>query len=264
MSDIIVKKEKFYYTVKLNRPEKHNAFTPETISELTEFFKMADKDKFAGAIVLSGEGKSFCAGGDLEWMKSAVDHTLKENMADSKKLFEMYEAAANCTLPVIGYLHGSVFGGGVGLAAICDIAVAEFDTRFCFSEVKLGLVPAVISSFVLKKMNMNKAKELMLTGEVFEAPEAMAAGLIEFSGRELEAKAYVESVLNNIGKNGREATREVKRLISQLRFSDEKSTKEESIKVISERRVSAEGQEGIKSFLEKRKPAWAWSMPDNE
>lgn len=260
----MIKKEKFYYTVKLNRPEKHNAFTVETIRELTEFFKMANNDKFAGAIVLSGEGKSFCAGGDLAWMKSSVHYSLEENKADAKNLFEMYEAASNCNLPILGYLHGNVFGGGVGLAAICDIAIAQVDTVFCFSEVKLGLVPAVISSFVLKKMSPSKAKELMISGQVFNAEIAHAAGLVEFVGRELEAKAYLDVAISSISKNGREATRELKRLLRHSYFSDEKSIKAESIKVISERRVSDEGQEGLKSFLEKRQPAWVWSLSDNE
>jgi methylglutaconyl-CoA hydratase len=258
MSEVLISKENFYYNVRLNRPEKHNAFNQNMIAKLTSFFREANNDKFAGAVVLTGAGASFCAGGDIEWMQSMAGYSLKENQADAKLLFEMFEAASDCTLPILGHVQGNVFGGGVGLAAICDIAIAESSTKFCFSEVKIGLVPAVISSFVMKKMNINKARELMLTGRSFSADVAFESGLIEFVGRELESKEYLQSTLANIGKNGPEATRETKKLLEMQRFADKAAIKNESIRVIAERRVSAEGQEGLKSFLEKRTPAWIW------
>ncbi len=261
-STVIVKKEKFYYSVKLSRPDKHNAFNPEMIRELTQFFHSASKDKFAGAVLLSGAGQSFCAGADISWMKSIADYSLQQNMADATALYDMFEAAANCPIPIIGYLHGNVFGGGVGLAAICDIAIAEFSTKFCFSEVRLGLVPAVISSFVTKKMAFNKARAYMVTAQTFSADEAMTAGLVEHVCRELEAKDFVQRTLNHIGRNGPEATRETKWLINYIRTATPAEVKTESVEVISERRVSAEGQEGLKSFLEKRDPAWHWSAND--
>jgi methylglutaconyl-CoA hydratase len=261
---VLIQKEKFYYTVRLNRPEKHNAFNPEMIGELTKFFEEVSNDKFAGAILLTGAGTSFCAGGDINWMKSIANYNLQQNMADATALFRMYEAAANCAMPIIGYLHGNVYGGGVGLAAICDIAIAETSTRFCFSEVRLGLVPAVISSFAMKKMALNKAREHMLTGEPFGTDEALQAGLIEHICRELEAKEFIKKTLNAIGKNGPEAVRETKWLINFNRVSRPEEIKTECIEVIAERRVSAEGQEGLKSFLEKRKPAWVWHMTEDE
>ena len=264
MGEILVKKEKFYYKVKLSRPEKHNALTPGMIQELTEFFKTAGKDKFASVIVLTGAGSSFCSGGDLAWMKSSVKFKAKENIADATKLFEMFEAAAKCPLPILGYVQGNVFGGGIGLVSICDIAIAEVNSKFCFSEVKLGLIPAVISSFVLRKMALNKAKEYMLTARIFDAETAFNSGLIEFTGRELEAKAYLEETLDFIGKAGPQAIRLVKGLFERQRFLNEEQIKEVSIKTISECRVSPEGQEGLKGFLEKRKPGWVWNTHEDE
>lgn len=263
MSDtIIVKKEKFYYTVRLNRPDKHNAFNPEMIGALTDFFVKASEDKFAGAILISGAGPSFCSGGDIAWMKSIVSYNLQQNMNDATALFDMFEAAANCTIPIIGYLQGHVYGGGIGLAAVCDVAIAESSTKFCFSEVKLGLVPAIISSFVIKKMAFNKAREYMITGSVFDSQEALSAGLIEHVCRELEAKDFIHRTLNAIGRNGPEAVRETKWLLNFNKKSSPVEVKTESIEVIAERRVSAEGQEGLKSFLEKRKPAWHWNADE--
>lgn len=263
MSDsVIIKKEKFYYTVSLNRPDKHNAFDPDMIRKLTDFFIKASADKFAGAILLSGAGPSFCSGGDIAWMKSMVDYNLQQNMHDATALFDMFEAAAQCTIPVIGYMHGNVFGGGLGLTAVCDVAIAETSTKFCFSEVRLGLVPAVISSFVMKKMTFNKAREYMLTGNVFSSQEALSAGLVEHVCRELEAKEFIHRTLNAIGRNGPEAVRETKWLMDFNKKSSLADVKTECIEVIAERRVSAEGQEGMKSFLEKRKPAWHWNTEE--
>lgn len=259
---VLIKKEKFYYTVRLNRPDKHNAFDPEMIRKLTDFFIKANDDKFAGAILITGAGPSFCSGGDITWMKSIVDYNLQQNTNDATALFDMFEAASKCTIPVIGYVHGNVYGGGLGLTAICDVAIAESSTKFCFSEVKLGLVPAVISSFVMKKMALNKAREYMITGTVFDSQEALNAGLVEHVCRELEAREFIHRTLNSIGRNGPEAVREVKWLIDFNQKSSATDIKTESIQVIAERRVSAEGQEGLKSFLEKRKPAWHWSTEE--
>lgn len=264
MSEVLIKKENFYYSVRLNRPDKHNAFNPGMIGRLSDFFKEADQDKFAGAIVLTGLGPSFCAGGDLEWMRSSIDLSYEENMADATALYEMFEAAQNCKLPIVGYMQGNVFGGGLGLAAICDIAISESSTRYCFSEVKLGLAPAVISSFVLRKMTFNRARQLMITAKVFDAQTAYDSGLVEFVGRELEAQQYLKETINLIGRNGPEAVRTIKTLLEQNRYAHSREVKMNSIKAITERRVSQEGQEGMKSFLEKRRPAWLWANPDDQ
>jgi methylglutaconyl-CoA hydratase len=263
MSEILVKKEKFYYNVKLNRPDKHNALNVTMIQQLTEFFTQAAKDKFAGAIILTGTGSSFCSGGDLEWMKSSVDLNLQENSTDAEMLFDMFDAGQKCPLPIIGYMQGNVFGGGLGLTAICDIAISEASTRFCFSEVKLGLVPAVISSFVMDKMQQNQARRLMITAELFDAQKAYESGLVEYVGRELEAKEFLKSTLKHISHNGPEAVRALKQLLLHNKSATREKIKSESVKVIAERRVSQEGQEGMKSFFEKRKPAWQWANPED-
>ncbi len=256
MSDLLIQKEVDHFSVKLNRPEKHNALTAEMVGELTEFFNKASESVFARAIVITGAGASFCSGADIEWMKSMADYSFEQNRKDAEKLFEMFEAADKCSLPIISYLQGSVFGGGLGLVGISDIAVAEANARFCFSEAKLGLIPAVISSFVLKKMRLNKARELMLTASIFDAKVAYESGLIEYFERELEAKEYVTHSVKNISNNGPGAVQDIKKLLRFLQTGTEPQIKIESVRSISERRVSEEGQEGLASFLQKRKPAW--------
>ena len=256
MSEVIIANENNVLTVKLNRAERHNAMTPLMIRELTEIFKNARTDETLRAIVLTGAGPSFCSGGDLEWMCSTIKYRLEENLKDAENLHEMYTSAANCPVPVIGHIEGHAYGGGLGLVAICDVAIAEESAMFCFSECRLGLVPAVISSFVTRKMRMNKARELMITARPFDAPVAFQAGLIEFVGRELETTEYLESTLKCLRDCGPMAVRETKRLLGFLREHNAKENREESIRVIAERRVSVEGQEGLTSFLQKRKPAW--------
>lgn len=256
MSEILIQKEVDHYSVRLNRPEKLNSFTPSMIAELTEFFKKAAENKFARAILLSGAGPSFCAGADIEWMKSMVNFTFEQNRKDAENLYDMFEAAEQCPLPIIGYVQGNVFGGGLGLVSICDIAIAEANAKFCFSEARLGLVPAVISSFVLKKMRASKAKELMLTASLFDVQVAYDAGLIEYFERELEAKEHVTTTLKNISNNGPMAVQEIKRLVRFARNAPEPQMKVEAVRMIAERRVSDEGQEGLASFTQKRKPAW--------
>jgi methylglutaconyl-CoA hydratase len=256
MSTIEVIKEIDHYILKLNRPEKHNAFNVEMITELTEFFLQAPNDKFARAIVMMGAGPSFCSGADIDWMKSMAEFSFEQNRKDAERLYEMFEAADNCALPVIGYLQGSIFGGGVGLVSICDIAVAEANAKFCFSEARLGLIPGVISSFVMRKMRPNKAREFMLTAAPFSAQQAYEAGLIEHFERELEAREYLTHALQSITHNGPEALREIKNLLRYGRSANPAQMKVESVRQIAERRVSSEGQEGLASFLQKRKPGW--------
>ena len=262
MSTLQIKKENFYYSVKLSRPEKHNAFNPEMIAELTEFFKHVDSDKFTGAVLLTGSGSSFCTGADLQWMQSMAKFNYEENRADAERLFNMFETISQCNLPIISYVHGHVFGGGVGLMSVSDVVIAEANTKFSFSEVKLGISPAVISSFILRKMNKNKANEYMITGRTFDAEAAHRAGLVEFVGRELEVQQYLKDTLEHVRMSGPEAVRETKKLIRYLQTASPSQVKSKSIDVIAERRVSDEGQEGLKSFFDKRKPSWIWNVSD--
>ncbi len=256
MSVVETKIENKIYYIKLNRADKKNAFDPEMIDLITQAFKEASANTQISAVYLYGEGDCFCAGADLNWMKSMVNYSLDENIKDSEKLFNMFSSGLKCQVPVIGYFHGYVMGGATGLVAICDIGISSDETKFCFSEVKLGLAPAVISPFILSKMNYNKANEYMLTAKMFGSEEALASGLIEYSGSKQDCDEYLEKVLNRTRKNGPQAVRETKKLIRSISDENFEKYKAMTTKVISERRVSDEGQEGLASFFEKRKPNW--------
>lgn len=244
-------------TIALNRPEKRNAFYPEMIRAVTQAFREASADKTVRAILLTGHGTSFCSGGDLEWMKSMSKYTEQQNLQDAEELFEMFASIRNTPVPVVGRIFGHAFGGGLGLISACDIVAAEEKTQFCFSEVKWGLVPAVISPFVCERARPNQLREWFLTARVFTAREAQTGGLIEFVGSSMaEVDAYLEKTFELLLAAGPEALRETKALhqdYSAIRWRDIKS---KVTKLIAARRVSAEGQEGLAAFLEKRQPQW--------
>jgi methylglutaconyl-CoA hydratase len=234
--------------VSLNRAEVKNAFHSEMIGELTEFFNSESSSIKTQFIVLKGEGTAFCSGADLNWMKSMLNYTFEENIEDSKKLWNMFEAIYSCQVPLITIAHGGVFGGGLGLLACADYVIAENKTQFCFSEVKLGLAPAVISGFISKKLQDAFYRPLMLSGEVFSADEARRIGLVHQTFSE---KIEISDVVKKFSSNGREAMRETKKLLSALNTSPHSEHQAHCTKVISERRTSAEGQEKIKKFLSK-------------
>jgi methylglutaconyl-CoA hydratase len=244
-------------TVSLNRPERRNAFFPEMIREITKAFKAAAKDEELRAVLLTGEGPSFCSGGDLEWMKSMAGYSLKQNLKDAEELFEMYWSIRSCPVPVIGKVFGHCFGGGAGLTSVCDITAAESATQFCFSEVKWGLVPAVISPFVIEIGAPAKIGEWFTTAKLFRAPEALTGGLIAFSGSMAEVDFFLEETFKNILNAAPEAVRETKKLLRSFSRIDWKKARPRVIKMIAQRRVSAEGQRGLKAFLEKENPRWS-------
>jgi methylglutaconyl-CoA hydratase len=187
-----------------------------------------------------------------------ADFTLEQNRADSQQLFEMFWTIRSCPHPVIGRLHGHVMGGAVGLAALCDVTAAVEGTQFCFSEARLGIVPAVISPFVLERMQIAPARRYMVTAEVFGAREAESAGLVQFVGKdETAVDEFIEGMVKSLLGNGPEAVRATKRLIAaMLEVTDWDKRRELTTQLIAERRVSAEGQEGLRGFLEKRPPKW--------
>jgi methylglutaconyl-CoA hydratase len=242
--------------VKLHRPEMRNAFNPEMIAEITKTFLDLEKRQDVRAVVLQGEGKAFCAGGDLNWMKEMVNFSFEQNLQDSTVLFEMFEAIAQCTLPVIGLVHGAAFGGALGLIAACDEVIAEEGTQFCFSEVKLGIAPAVISAFVQRKAVPGKIRPLMLSAVVFNPHIAQQAGLITEVVAAGDGHTALQRVLQPYMQAGPEAVRETKKLLNNLESFTWKQQKEATAKVIAERRASPEGQEGLRAFLEKREPTW--------
>lgn len=249
-------RQKSWVRVTLSRPDVHNAFNSQMIRDLTETFRKITSDRTIRGVTLSGSGKSFCAGADLEYMKSMADFSRDENLKDARALFEMFEMIFDCPVPVLGLVHGNVMGGGLGLTACCDIVAAEQNTKFCFSEVKIGIVPAVISPFVLKKASPHFAREVMMTGEIFNAGKAEKMGLVHFVGEAEEAADFIAGKVDFIQAAGPEAVRSTKRLLTDSAFSNWERMKDETIELIAERRTSTEGQEGIRAFLDKRKPNW--------
>ena len=244
----------------LNRPELRNAFDPVTIGELTTVFQELAQHLDVQVLVLAGRGKSFCSGADLAYMRSMAKFTLEENRTDADRLFEMFWTLRSCPQLTIARLHGHVMGGALGLVAACDVAVAADQTQFCFSEVRLGLAPAVISPFVLEKMRSDFVQRYFLTGEVFGCNEATAGGLVQISGDEAAIDDSVEQLLQTALKNAPEAIRATKHLLQKLKepqvahsWSDRRQLTTDTIAKL---RASAEGQEGLRAFLEKRPPAW--------
>ncbi len=258
MNNVRLERNNAVATVWLNRPDVRNAFDPDLIAELTILFKRdLNNDSNLRAVILRGEGKSFCAGADLSWMQSMVNYTLAENIKDSESLFRMFSIMRECPVPLLGQAHGHAMGGALGLLAVCDIVTADIGTQFCFSEAKLGLAPAVISPFVLEKMHSAAAHRYMLTAEVFSADVARESGLVHFVGSTIEIDAFMKKQIELIHENGPEAVRSTKKLL-RLNTSpvDWTQVMAETTRVISERRVSAEGQEGLKSFFSKKSPNW--------
>lgn len=251
--------ENLIATVTLDRPDVRNAFHPEMIKQITKTFAQLSKRKDLRAVVLRGEGKAFCAGADLNWMKEMVKYSFKKNQADSHQLFEMFAAIANCPLPVIGVVHGAAFGGALGLIAACDYVIAEEKTQMCFSEVKLGIAPAVISYFVGKKCPQGIVLPLMLTGKVFSPAEVLGAGLVHEVASESQLSEKLSQAVKYFREAGPEAVRATKKLVKEVAGLTAASAKTKTGKVIAERRVSKEGQEGLTGFLEKRSPSWKLS-----
>jgi len=244
-------------TIFLSRPELHNAMNEKLMKELTSCFKELSKNENIRIIVLTGQGKSFCAGADLNWMKKMVNYSREENIEDSKLLTELYESIYNCSKPVIARVNGHAFGGGIGLFAACDIVIAAQGCKFAFSEVKLGIIPAVISTYVGRRINISTMQRLFLTGERFDSEYAKEIGLVDFvvSREDIdnEIKKYVDLLLSS----GPNAIKEVKTLLNRYEKMSIEEYKKFTIEKISELRVSKEGQEGINAFLEKRKTNWS-------
>jgi methylglutaconyl-CoA hydratase len=231
--------------VTLARPETRNAFDSDLIAELAEAFVDVGKVR---AVLLAGDGPSFCAGADVEWMRASVDLDFDANLADANALRGMLEAIDRCPAPVVARIQGHALGGGAGLVACSDIAIAEPMAVFAFSEVKLGIIPAVISPFALAKIGPGWARRYFITGERFDAAAALRIGLVHEVDADLDAAA--ERVLAELASAGPRAARHAKRLVL------ERPDGPETARRIAERRTSAEGQAGLRAFLERRSPDW--------
>jgi len=243
-------------TVTLDRPEVHNAFNENLIAEALDLFSNIDVEA-TRVIVLKGTGRNFCAGADLNWMSRMVSFTREENIRDSSKLARMYALMNECPVPVVGRIQGAAIGGGVGLVAICDVAITSATTQFGLSEVKLGIVPAVISPYVIAKIGETHARALFLTGERFDAARAMHIGLVHrVVETESELDAAVFETVTQLKTSGPEAVRACKKLIAYVAANELADAIPYTIEAIAERRVSAEGQEGMQSFLNKGLAGW--------
>jgi methylglutaconyl-CoA hydratase len=242
--------------VTLNRPEVRNAFNEDLIAELTTWARSVKASPETRVAVLAGAGRSFCAGADLAWMSKMIAYSHGENVRDARGLAMMFEALDRLPIPLIGRVHGAALGGGAGLAAVCDIVVAAEDTAFGFTEVKLGILPAVISPYVLAKIGVSAARELFLTGARFSAARGRDIGLVHAIGADDELDRIVARYVNEVQTAGPHAVAAAKTLIAEVSRRDRTGATEYSIDAIAVQRVSAEGQEGMRAFLDKRKPSW--------
>jgi methylglutaconyl-CoA hydratase len=243
-------------SVTLNRPDVHNAFNDELIAEAVQLFSDIESST-ARAVVLRGTGPNFCAGADLNWMSRMVSYTREQNIRDSSQLAKMYALINECPLPVIGRIQGAAIGGGVGLVAVCDIAIATRDAKFGLSEVKLGILPAVISPYVIGKIGESHARALFLTGERFDAERALRIGLVHRLVDDADAlDAALADTIKQLRSSGPEAVRECKKLIAHVASHDAIDAVPYTIEAIATRRVSAEGQAGMSAFLKKEKAPW--------
>jgi len=243
--------------VTLARPDVRNAFNAEVIRELRDTFHALSEDAAVRAVVLAGEGKSFCGGADVNWMRGALDLSYDENVADAEAMSDMFRAIDRCSKPVIGRIHGHALGGGAGLTAVCDVAIAESATLFGFTETKLGIIPAVISPFVIAKIGESHARALFLTGERFEARRALAVGLVHEVVAAEALDDAVERILTELRGSGPHAVAAAKALIQRVGEASYEDSRIITATAIAKQRTSPEGQEGLRAFLERRKASFA-------
>ena len=242
--------------ITFSRPEIHNAFNSKMIEELYSLFERIKRDKGLRVVVITGEGKSFCAGADLNWMRAVKDYDYERNFSESMKLAEVFHMIYTCPKPVIGRINGAAIGGGTGFVAVCDITIASSLAVFSFSEVKIGLVPACISPYVIKKVGEGKTREFFLTGERLTADQAYHSGLVNRVVEPDQLDDEVDAMAQQILSSGPEALKCCKNLLSTVAQLEMQEAKIHTAKVIANLRKSDEGQEGMDAFLNKRKPNW--------
>ncbi|HKS93318.1 MAG TPA: enoyl-CoA hydratase/isomerase family protein [Gammaproteobacteria bacterium] len=246
-------------TLTLNRPEKHNAFDGALIAELTRKLVQINNDDRTRILILTGAGKSFSAGADLNWMRSMAQFSEADNIEDALKLAELMDELNALRKPTIACVNGAVYGGGVGLVACCDIAIAADTAKFALSEVKLGLVPSVISPYVIAAVGEHQARRYFLTAEAFDAEQAQKIGLIHEVATPGKLDEAIGKEVNLLLKAGPKALTACKELIAAntaASVSTRRALKQKTAQLIAQLRVSEEGQEGLSAFLEKRPPKW--------
>jgi methylglutaconyl-CoA hydratase len=239
----------------LNRPDVRNAFNEDLIAELSAWAKSVDPAATRVA-VLQGAGKVFCAGADLAWMSKMIAYSHEENVRDARAMAQMFDALNTLPIPLVGRVHGAALGGGAGLAAVCDIVVAAQDAWFGFTEAKLGILPAVISPYVVAKIGQSAARELFLTAARFPAARAREIGLVHAVVPASDLDAAIDHYVQELLSSGPEAVAAAKSLVARVSGRPLSHLMDVTAETIARHRASAEGQEGMRAFLEKRKPSW--------
>ncbi len=242
--------------ITLNRPDVRNAFNAAMISEMTDIFRQINESSDLRVVVLTGAEQSFCAGADLNWMKDVLEFTYEQNLNDSLKLAEMFHLMFTCQLPTIALVNGPAIGGGCGMAAVCDIVIASENAVFSLSEVKLGLVPACISPYVIRRMGDKNCREYFLTGERLTAEKALAAGLANKISAPDKLFDTAQVIIDQLLSSGPKALAWCKQIIAESPIYPESEVGNYTAEVIAKLRMGDEAQEGIRAFFEKRKPKW--------
>ena len=262
MADVIeMRQDGPILMIALNRPKTRNAMSPEMIRALTAVFRDLPTRDEVRVVALTGNGRSFCAGADLNTMRAAADYDFAQNVADGETIFDLMHAIDSCPKPVVGRINGAAIGGGVGLVAVCDIAIAVERAKFAFSETRLGIVPAVISPFVLAKIGVGNGRELFLTGERFTADYACTIGLVQHVVPEAELDDKVAERVQQMLRAAPGAQAAAKELIRAVAHRPKAEMRDFTAKMIASRRASDEGREGMSAFLQKRDPFWKKSIP---
>lgn len=259
MTGLVVRRDGPFAHVTLDRPEVRNAFNAELITELRATFDGFAREPAEAlrGVVLAGAGPTFCAGADIEWMRSSIGLSREANERDAAAMQAMFTTIDLCPVPVIARVHGAALGGGMGLCAVADVVIASADAIFGFTETKLGILPAVISTFVLPKIGEAAARALFTTGERFDADRAARIGLVQEVVPDLAAlDARVSALLGELRGAGPTATRAAKALVRELRTLAPEEARRHTVQHIAQQRTSAEGQDGLAAFLEKRRPRW--------
>jgi methylglutaconyl-CoA hydratase len=256
---VIVSRDGAVARVTLSRPDVRNAFNAELIADLHDAFTTlaGEPPKALRAVVLAGEGAAFCAGADVAWMRASAALSVEDNEADARRMAELLETIDTCPVPVVARVHGAALGGGMGLCAVADIALAAADTVFGFTETKLGILPAVISPFVIARIGEGQARALFPTGERFDAERAMRIGLVhEVLADESALDDRVAGVVGELLSAGPTAARAAKAIINDQRGLSSAEKQALTVEAIARQRVSPEGQEGLTAYLDKRPAAW--------
>ena len=253
---IVIERAKHVVRVRMNRPDVRNALDGRMIIELTDAFVAMASEESVRVVVLEGAGTMFSGGADIKYMRASLELTQEENYRDALRLSDMFKAVNDCPMPVIARVQAAALGGGSGLVAVCDIAIADDNAIFGFTEAKLGIVPAVISPFVIAKIGASHARALFTTAERFDAARAHNIGLVHVVVPAASLDAAVQGVIDEVMACGPRATRVAKTIARTVPGLSPSDAREWTARTIAERRTSAEGQEGLRAFLDKRTPSW--------